>query len=201
MLIVVAAAVAPNGIHAQETAGPTEPAAAPLQRVRPWQLRFGFLVADTTGDASVAAGPGAVDVRFSGGGGGFVNLERQLTPLVGFEFALIGMGTDLNVSAGSGTKHDCCANVNVLATGSLTLGVNFHFVKDGPIDVYAGPFVAFNRYADVSTSTWDWDYDWPPCDDDWVTVQARSDSEVTWGAKAGLDIYVGKRDGGRWGLP
>lgn len=151
---------------------------------RDWQLRFGFLVADTNGETSVAVDPGSVNVSLSGGGGGFISLERRVTPLLGIEFVMTGMGVDMNVSTRAGLKH-CDADVDILSMGSLTLGANFHFVNDGPIDVYAGPLLAFNSYNALSVRT--------GFDDDWVSVRTKGDSEFTWGAKAGLDIPLGKK--------
>ncbi len=162
-------------------------------RVRDWNLRFGFIVAETSGDTTVAVDPGTVDVSLSGGGGGFVSLERKVTPLLGLEFGLIGIGTDMNVSAGS-LKH-WGTDVDVLSMGALTLGANFHFVNTGAIDVYAGPMLSFNRYSKWSVRTGG-DEDWWPNkhdDDYWVSVNSKNDSEFTWGAKAGIDIFLNKK--------
>ncbi len=183
--------VAP-GVGAQDAPPAEEPTTPQAQRSRDWVLRFGFLVADTVGDTSVATSPGGTSVSLSGGGGGFVSLERRISPLVGVEFNLIGMASDLNLSTGAGLKHHVYSESDFLTTGSIALGVNFHFVNEGPVDVYAGPMLAFNRYSNVSTRS-GFHGDWHEKHDEWVTVQWQSDSEVTWGAKAGLDIFLGKK--------
>ena len=59
------------------------------------------------------------------------------------------------------------------------------------------PMLAFNRYSKWSVHT-GCGGDWCSTkhDDDWVSVSSRSDSEVTWGAKLGIDIVLTKR--GNW---
>jgi len=161
-------------------------------RIRDWNLRFGFIVAETNGETSVAVDPGTVDFSLSGGGGGFVSLERKVTPLLGLEFGLIGIGTNMNVSAGN-LKH-WGSDVDALSMGALTLGANFHFVKTGAIDIYAGPMLSFNRYSKWSVRTGGDEW-WSNKHDDeyWVSVNSKSDSEITWGAKAGIDIFLNKK--------
>ena len=179
---------------AQEPTPATEEAAVEQQRIRDWSLRFGFIVAETDGETSIVVDPGTVEVRLSGGGGGFVNLEKEVTPLLGLEFGLIGIGTDMSVSADSGLKH-WGTNVEVLSMGALTLGANFHMVKTEAIDVYAGPMLSFNSYNKSSVHA-GCDDDWWPNkhhDDHWVSVSSKNDSELTWGAKAGIDIFLNKK--------
>jgi outer membrane protein W len=182
---------------AQEAPAPEDPATAEQQRSRDWTLRFGFLVANTTGGSSVSAGPGAAEVRLNGGGGGFVNLEYRTSPLLGIELNLIGMGTNLNVSTGVGRKHTVYSDVDFLTMGSIAIGANFHFVRDGKIDVYAGPLLAFNRYTDIAVRS-GFHHGDSHKHDEWSSVRWRDDSEVTWGAKAGLDILLGKKQ--RWSV-
>lgn len=182
-----------SSAFADETTPVVEEPSVEQPRVRDWNLRFGFIVAETNGDTTVAVDPGSVDVSLSGGGGGFVSLERKITPLLGLEFGLTGIGANMNVSAG-GLKH-WGTDVDALSMGALTLGANFHFVKTGAIDVYAGPMLSFNRYSKWSVRTGgeeDW---WPNKHDDeyWVSVNSRDDSELTWGAKAGIDIFLNKK--------
>ena len=56
---------------AQEAATTEAGAVVDQPKVRDWILRFGIVVADTNGSTSVEVDPGFVDVRLSGGGGGF----------------------------------------------------------------------------------------------------------------------------------
>lgn len=168
-------------------------------KVRDWILRFGIVVAETSGSTSVAVEPGSVDVSLSGGGGGFANIEYKVLPFLGLEFGSTTVGADMNVSTNAGIKH-VGADVDVLGMSAWTLAANFHFVRTPTVNVYAGPMVAFNRYSKWTLhSGWDDDC-WPTkhgCDD-WVRIESRSDSEVTWGAKLGIDIVLTKR--GNWAL-
>ena len=79
---------------------------------------------------------------------------------------------------------------------ALTLGANFRFVRTRAINLYAGPMLAFNRYSQWSVHTGVDDEWWPDKHDHWVSVQSKSDSELTWGAKIGIDIVLTKR--GNW---
>jgi hypothetical protein len=176
-----------------------QPAAVEQPKVRDWILRFGFVVADTNGSTSVLVDPGSVDVRLAGGGGGFAAIEYALLPWFGLEFGTTTIGSDFNVSTRTGAKH-IGTNVDVLGMSALTLGANFRFVRTPTVNLYAGPMVAFNRYSQWSTSTGIGDGCWPAkhdCDD-WVRLDSRNDSEVTWGAKLGIDIVLTKR--GNWAL-
>jgi outer membrane protein W len=191
----VAVLLAAGGASAQD-----DPAAragsAPPTKVRDWTLRFGIVVAETSGSTSVEADPSTVDVRLSGGGGGFANLEYKLSPLLGLEFGTTALGLDMDVSAGA-VKH-WGTEVDLLSMGALTLGTNFHFIRTPSVIVYAGPMIAFNRYSKWTVRT-GWDDGWWPGDhhhDEWVSVRSRTDSEVTWGAKIGIDIVLTKR--GNW---
>jgi hypothetical protein len=147
----------------------------------------------------VEVDPGSVDVRLSGGGGGFANLEYAFLPWFGLEFGTTAIGSDMNVSAGAGPKH-FGTDVDILGMSALTIGANFRFITTPTVNVYAGPLVSFNRYSKWSYHT---GYDggcWPgkhDCDD-WVRIESRSDSEVTWGGKLGIDIVLTKR--GNWAL-
>lgn len=183
-----------TGAFAQEPTPAAEEPSVEHHRIRDWSLRFGFIVAETDGATSIVVDPGAVDVRLSGGGGGFVNLEKEVTQLLGLEFGLIGIGTDMRVSADSGLKH-WGTGVEILSMGALTLGANFHMVKTEVIDVYAGPMLSFNNYNKSAVHA-GCDDDWWPNkhhDHHWVSVSSKNDSELTWGAKAGIDIFLNKK--------
>jgi len=176
-----------------------ESATVDQPKIRDWILRFGIVVADTNGGTSVAVDPGSVDVRLSGGGGGFAAIEYAMIPWLGLEFGSTTIGSDLNVSTGVGRKH-IGTSIDVLGMSALTLGANFRFVRTPTVNLYAGPMVAFNRYSQWSTTTGVGDGCWPTkhdCDD-WVRLDSRNDSEVTWGAKLGIDIVLTKR--GNWAL-
>ena len=95
------------------------------------------VVAETNGSTSVEVDPGTVDIRLSGGGGGFANLEYKVLPFLGLEFGTTSIGTDMNVSAHAGLKH-IGTDVDVLGMSALTLAANFHFVRTPTVNVYAG---------------------------------------------------------------
>lgn len=196
LIVTTAVMLAAVGATAQEQAA--APAGQDVQqpKIRDWTLRFGIVVAQTSGSTEIDADPGTVDVRLSGGGGGFANLEYKITPLLGLEFGTTGLGLDLNVSAGAAKHYG--TEVDLVSMGALTLGANFHFIRTPSVIVYAGPMLAFNRYSKLSVHS-GWDDDWWPGEhhhDDWVSVRTRTDSEVTWGAKIGIDIVLTKR--GNW---
>ncbi len=187
-------------LSAGAASGAEDPAAddvsARPHKVRDWTLRFGVVVAQTSGSTSIDVDPSTVDVRLSGGGGGFANLEYKITPLLGLEFGTTALGLDMDVSAGA-VKH-WGTEVELLSMGALTLGTNFHVIRTPSVIVYAGPMLAFNRYSKLTVRT-GWEDGWWPGDhhhDDWVSVRSRTDSEVTWGAKIGIDIVLTKR--GNW---
>jgi len=188
-----------SGVAADEEPKAEEGVKVDQPRVRNWILRFGLVAAETNGSTSVEVDPGSVDVRLSGGGGGFVTLEYAIIPLLGLEFGTTSICADMNVSAYAGTKH-IGTDADFLGMNALTLGVNFRFVRTHAINVYAGPMLAFNRYAKWSFHSGVDDGCWPnkhDCDD-WVSVESRSDSEITWGAKMGIDITLNKK--GTWTL-
>ncbi len=182
---------------AQEPVEVEEPVQIQVPKTRNWLLRFGFVVADTSGQTSVGVNPGNVVVGVNGGGGGFIGIERRASPLVGVDFSMTGIGTDMNISTGV-NPHHAWSELNIMAMSLLTLGVNFHFVNEGPIDVYAGPLLSFNRYSNVSVGADTGDCWWWCEPDHAETVWMRSDSEFTWGARAGLDIPLGKKK--KWTL-
>jgi outer membrane protein W len=181
------------GAAAEEITETTDSANAKTSKVRKWHLRFGALVADTNG-SPVTVEPGSVTVSLNAGGGGSVSLERRVSPLVGVEFGISTIGSNIGFSAGVGTKS-AFTSTEILVTTPLTIGANFHFVEDGPIDVYAGPLLAYNRHSELSIQTgvdFPW---WPWGDDHWTGAAVRwaDSSEFSWGAHAGLGVYFGKK--------
>ena len=193
LTIVLMAAAA--GAAADDIVDPAESATAAAPKVRKWNLRFGAVVADTNGGSPVTAEPGYVSAGIDAGGGGSVSLERRVSPLVGIEFGLAATGLSVSVSAGVGTKSTF-TSTEVLVMAPLTLGANFHVLDGGPIDVYAGPLLTYNRFSELKVQTggdFPW---WPPWgDEDWAGTGVRwtSSSELSWGAHAGLGVFFGKK--------
>jgi outer membrane protein W len=200
ILILVAILISmASSAFAHEEPEPAADAAVEQPKVRDWILRFGIVVADTNGSTSIETDPGSVDIRLAGGGGGFANIEYAVVPFLGLEFGSTTIGSDMNISTGSGLKH-WGTDVDVLGMSALTLGANFRIVSNHAVNFYAGPMVAFNRYSKWSVYAGSDNGCWPgkhDCDG-WVRVDSRNDSEVTWGAKVGVDIVLTKR--GNWAL-
>lgn len=197
MIIVTLSLATSAAAHDEDTKAAKKAAAA--AKVRDWILRFGIVVAETDGSTSVVVDPGSVDVRLSGGGGGFAAIEYKVLPFMGLEFGTTNIGADMNVSAGVGAKH-YSTDFDVLGMSAWTLGANFRFVQTRTVNAYAGPMLAFNRYSKWTIHTGADGGCWPAkhgCDE-WVSLRSDSDSEVTWGAKIGVDIVLTKR--GNWAL-
>ena len=186
------ATVAPTCVAADESGDSSESKMAVAEKVRRWNLRFGAVVADTNGTAPVTAEPGYVSGGIDAGGGGSVSLERMVSPRIGIEFGFAATGLNFNVSTGVGSKS-VFTSTEVLVLAPLTLGANFHIVNDGPIDVYAGPLLTYNRFSELKVRT-GVDFPWWPWEDEgWTTVRWTSSSELSWGARAGLGVYFGSK--------
>lgn len=191
MTILMVAAV---GAAAEDPAEIEESANTATRRARNWQLRFGLVATSNSGGTSVTVEPGYVSASLGAGGGGSVSLERRVSPVVGVEFGFTSTASNLDVSAGARAKS-AFTSTDMLIMTPLTLGANFHFVNEGPVDVYAGPLLAYNRYGELSVRTgvdFPW---WPWGDGDWAgtAVRWKESSELTWGARAGLGIFFGKK--------
>lgn len=191
-LLITVLMFAGTSFAADEIAGTVESAKADAPKVRKWHLRFGGLLAETNGGPSVIAEPGHFSGGIDAGGGGSVSLERRVSPLIGIEFGLAATGLNINVSAGAGAKN-VYTSTNVLIMTPLTLGLNFHVADDGPIDVYAGPLLSYNRFGELSASTGVGVPRWPFDDDDWAVVRWTGSSELSWGAHAGLGVFFGHK--------
>jgi len=170
-------------------------------RERNWLLRFGPMIVDGDGGATVSSVPG--DVHFGAnigaGGGGSVSLERRVTPLMGVEFGIAAAGLDLGFRVGAGTSG-VGTSTDLLMFTPITVGANFHLVPEGPVDVYIGPMLAFVRYSELLVTTGIDDWPWWPGGSTASPVAAvrwKSDSELTWGARLGAGFSFGK---GRWSL-
>lgn len=181
-------------VAAQDPVDATGSATAATPKVRKWHLRFGAVVADTNGSSPVTAEPGHVSAGIDAGGGGSVSLERRISPRIGIEFGVAATGLNVNVSAGAASKN-VFTSTEVLVLAPLTLGANFHLVNDGPIDVYLGPLLTYNRFSELTVRTgadFPW---WPWSEDEWTTASVRwtSSSELSWGAHAGMGVFFGHK--------
>lgn len=188
LMVAAAFAAAEDPADNEGPAKPTPP------KDRPWQLRFGLVATDNGGGTSVTVEPGYVSASIGGGGGGSVSLERRVSTLVGVEFGFTSTASNLDVSAGVAAKS-AFTSTDMLIMTPLTLGANFHVVNDGPVDVYVGPLVAYNRYSELSVRTgvdFPW-WPWGDGDQAGAAVRWRDSSELSWGARAGLGVFFGKK--------
>jgi outer membrane protein W len=193
ILIIILLSAA--GAAAEDPAGTAESAQAEAPPVRKWEFRFGAVLTDTNGGSTVNVEPGLVTSSIDWGGGAGISFERRISPLVGIEFGIAATGSNFNVSSGIGAK-DAFVSTDTLFMTPLTLGANFHLVNEGPIDVYAGPLLAYNLYSELTTRTGaGWPGSWPWDGDEWtsVTVRWEANSELSWGARAGLGVFFGKK--------
>ncbi len=190
--LLVAATHAAAADQIDQMVDPADSETVAAQKIRKWHLRFGAVLADSNGGSQWTAEPGSVSGGVDAGGGGSVSLERRVSPLVGIEFGVAATGLNLNVSAGVGSKS-VFTSTEVLVLAPLTLGANFHIVDDGPVDVYAGPLLTYNRFSELTVRTGVDSPWWPWEDDGWTTVRWTSSSELSWGAHAGLGVYFGSK--------
>ena len=193
-LLIAVAMIAVTCAAADEIAETAEPSNVEAPKIRRWHLRIGALVAGSNGGSLAMVEPGHVSAGVDAGGGGRISLERRVSPLIGVEFGLAATGLAIDVSAGAGAKN-AFTSTDALVMTPVTLGANFHFVNDGPIDVYAGPLLTYNRFSKLSVRTgvdFPW---WPFGDEDWTTTTIwwTGSSELSWGAHAGLDVFFGKK--------
>jgi outer membrane protein W len=189
ILLAVLLMCAAAGAADEETTGDTK------KVLRPWQFRFGAVVTDSNGGGSLGVEPGHVNASLDAGGGGSISLERRISPLIGIEFGITATASNFGLSTGVRGKA-IHTSTYMLTMTPVTVGANFHLVDDGPIDVYVGPLLAYARYSELSLRTGtDWWPRWPWWDDDWTTVTLRNEgnSELTWGGRAGLGVFFGKR--------
>jgi hypothetical protein len=121
--------------------------------------------------------------------GFWLGYERRFGHLVGLDATLLGADHDVDGTL-SGTislidngtneilQQESFQDTETLADIRITplmVGVNFHVLRDGPVDLYVGPFLAYVIYGDF-----DFGYESIPIDDD-----------VGFGAVVGVDAPLG----------
>jgi outer membrane protein W len=147
-----------------------------------WRLHVDFAVVDPSGNFVVADVDGAgVQVGFDTVVGAGLRGEYQFSELLGVELGALGAG-----SAGvkTGVFGDLIGTaVGVSSFGSFTVGLNFHLAPNSSLDLYAGPFLAVVNYGNVDVQA----------GLGGVTTGESVDSDVSWGAIAGLDVPIGGR--------
>jgi len=155
--------------------------AAPARR-SPWQLSVDFswvnpsgrVVATGTGDAKGAVNLGA-------GVGAGLRVEYQFSNRLGVEVgALASANLDITLGGLDNAVED---HFGVSSFSSATVGLNVHLTPGRPIDLYAGPLLAFVRYSGIRVGNGIRAKDTP------VSI----DNDVGFGAVIGLDVSLGDR--------
>ncbi len=122
-------------------------------------------------------------VEYQGTVGGGIGYEHKFSDLFGLDVALQYYKPDIKASiAGLGEQK---------FTGKimpLTVGAMFHVLRGSAIDFFLGPEVAYVTYGDITI---------PVAEDIDGTIttvdeKVKFKSQVTWGAKVGLDVPFGE---------
>ena len=146
-----------------------------------WRLQADIAFVDPSGDSvAVETGIGGVNVDFDPQVGAGLRGEYQFTGLLGIEAGVMG-ASGINVSVGD-TGGTAGVATKVSSFSPLTIGLNFHFAKDSPVDLYAGPFFAIVSYGDVEVEA----------GTSGVGTRVSVDRDFTWGGVAGVGIPFGK---------
>ncbi len=147
-----------------------------------WRLHVEFAVVDPSGDfATVDVGGSGVVVGFDSAVGAGLRGEYQFSKLLGVEIGALGASS---FEVRTGIFSDLVGTaVDVNSFAPFTVGLNFHLAPDSSIDLYTGPFLAIVKYGNVNVQT----------GIGGVTTGESVDTDVSWGAIAGLDFPIGKR--------
>jgi hypothetical protein len=120
----------------------------------------------------------------------WISYERRFGHLIGLDATLLGADHDVDGTL-SGTislidngNNEVLQQESFQATEDLAdlqitplmVGANFHVLRDGAVDLYLGPFLAYVFYGDL-----DFGFESIPIDDD-----------VGFGAVVGVDVPLGK---------
>lgn len=148
-----------------------------------WQLKSGLMIVDSSDPFSVDKPSGGK--AHAGGNaeiGTMVALEYRLTKRIGLEIgAAYAESPEIN--------DDTNSNGDSIGEGPgflpIYAGANFYIVDSQHLDVYVGPRLAFVSFGDFNL------------DIDGQDTKFEVDSELAWGATAGVDYRFGK---GRWSV-
>lgn len=144
-----------------------------------WIFRIFGARADTSGnmDEEIFGGPGIDETRIKrsvGSGSGFgLGLERLLTDRLGLAFGLMTLDLDGSVIVDIG--EDWTMTNPDVGYDAFDLGLNFHLLQGGPVDLFIGPFVSL---VDLGGSD---------------LTAGGFDNDVGFGAKLGADFPFGSQ--------
>ena len=121
--------------------------------------------------------PPSVDLKVDGAAAVGVAYERRFTELFGLEVGLKYSKPKFKVDFNSGLEHKAVAMSMEASTRvmPLTLAALFHPLKDaGKVDFFVGPELVYAMYGSSDFEMGSLDYK----------------NQLTWGAKAGLDVPI-----------
>ena len=122
---------------------------------------------------------------FDGKVGAGLRAEYQFSPILGVELGVLGSsGLDVDIGDLGGAFG---VATEIGSFSPVTLGLNYHFAPDIPMDFFAGPFVALVNYGSVELET----------GSRGVSTGISADNDWAWGGIAGLEIPLRK---GRWSI-
>ena len=151
-----------------------------------WRLGFDLAFVDPTGDnVTVGVNGDRVDIAFDSQAGVGIRLEYQFARSLAAEIGFVGTaGIDVAIGDLGNTTG---VSTRVSSFTPVTAGVNYHFTPDSRVNLYAGPFLAIVRYGDIEVEV----------GTGGVAARVSVDSDLGWGAIAGLEVPVGS---GHWSL-
>ncbi len=159
----------------------SQPALA-QQFVPTWQLKLDLAFVNPSGDTVVVdIGTAGVDVDFDNKVGGGLRGEYQFSEALSVEIGAFG-ASSFGVTVGD-IGDNIGVATNVRSVTPLSVGLNYHFARNSPIDLYAGPFISYVQYGDIRTEA----------GTGGVGTSVGVDSDFGWGAIVGLDIPIGKK--------
>jgi outer membrane protein W len=118
-------------------------AALPARAAEQWQTRLAATWTDT-GPSYDGLDDDGDPIHFNGGDslGLSLGLERRFNDLLGLEVAIDASRPEARLMIDSAAYGPLSAT-DRLSLWTLRAGLNFHFLADGPIDVYIGPTIAW----------------------------------------------------------
>lgn len=133
------------------------------------QVRFGLVYSSPTDDLV----DGMQTTELDGALGFQAGYEYMLTELIGIEPAVGYTSYDLSVEEPGFPDVDGDVDLVAVATS-----LNFHFVRDGGLDLYVGPTIGYALWGDI--------------DLDGFPMSVSTDDEFVFGANLGLDRPIGE---------
>jgi outer membrane protein W len=138
-------------------------------------VRFGVLYSAPTDDLV----DGEQTTELDGSFGFQASFEYLITDLIGIEPAITTGNHDVTVKESGFPDLD----FGEIGLFTLTANVNFHFMRESRIDLFAGPTIGYASWGDLKTDEFPQDF---PVDDEFI-----------YGINVGVDVPFGE---GKWGF-